>query len=261
MSHGMDPARRPRPLPRRRSTRRYPLVLAAACLLTAVLGGATILLSKESFRGIAAEKGHYGPTGAVTMTSKSTSGKEGTKCRGDFRAADGRVRGVRVHHSGPCRQGRRVQARLVDMKGRTIPWPLRQEDEAWVKGTGSYDLLFGPLLGLLFTLPCAAGTWYLRKEWRQEVRLSHAETEQGGRLLTAHEAAVYLRIRGDEFPHFLRTGWLRPADLAHTIAGTLDLYRQRDLDALLAHPHIDWPAVRAASNQRSSPLAGLPPRD
>jgi hypothetical protein len=234
----------------------YPALFVFTSLLFALFGVAAVLVTKESYRSIAAEHGLYGTPGTVTMTTEVDSSRGGTECWGDFRTADRSVHAdVEVHHSGPCVKGRQVPARLVDMKGRTIPWPMRERDEAWVEGSGSLNQLIGPLLFLLLTFPIAAGLWYLRREWRQEGRLRAAEAEGGGRLLTREEVVRYLRIRDYLFLHLVKADWLRPADRTRTIAGDLDLYQQRDLDALLANPEIDWAAVRATPKLRE-----LPPR-
>lgn len=83
-----------------------------------------------------------------------------------------------------------------------------------------------------------------------------------GRLRTADESAAYLRIRRSDLDHLVRAGLLGSVRLGYSAwdrrgRPTVPLYRTADLDALAAHPGIDWPAVRATRAGHRSPLAGL----
>ncbi len=86
-----------------------------------------------------------------------------------------------------------------------------------------------------------------------------------GRLYTADEAAEYLRVRRSDLDHLTRAGWL--TEVTRVRSGwqrkreypAVPLFRAGDLDVLLAHPAIDWDAVRATPRGRPSPLAQLGP--
>jgi hypothetical protein len=93
-----------------------------------------------------------------------------------------------------------------------------------------------------------------------------ADARRCGRMRVTGEAAAYLRIRRSDVTHLVRAGLLTPARWGYSIhqprgtrrVPTVALYRQADLDAVLAAPGIDWDAVRATPPRRPSPLAQLP---
>jgi len=84
-----------------------------------------------------------------------------------------------------------------------------------------------------------------------------------GRLFMRDEAAEYLRVRRSDLDHLLRAGLLTPATWvllswrSRKAPPDVPLIRVGDLDALLAHPAIDWAAVRSTRAGRRSPLADL----
>ncbi len=89
-----------------------------------------------------------------------------------------------------------------------------------------------------------------------------AEQVRVDRLLTTHQAAEYLEIRGTDFKYLIA------ADLAvpHTYTWvevtryrdvSVPLYRVGDLEALREHPLIDWEEVRAVKPGAVSPLRQL----
>lgn len=87
-----------------------------------------------------------------------------------------------------------------------------------------------------------------------------------GRLLTTVEVAGHLRVRRSDVDHLVRVRWLQP--VTHVRSGwqrkrdnpLVALFRVGDLEVLLAHPGIDWDAVRSTPRGRRSPLAQLSPR-
>ncbi|MEV6100659.1 hypothetical protein [Nocardia sp. NPDC051981] len=84
-----------------------------------------------------------------------------------------------------------------------------------------------------------------------------------GRLYTLDEAAEYLRVRASDLRHLVTAAWLEPVKHGRSSwqrrsqAPNVALYRAADLDALAAHPDIDWDAVRVTAAGRPSPLARL----
>ncbi|UKD50738.1 hypothetical protein L3Q65_00290 (plasmid) [Amycolatopsis sp. FU40] len=86
-----------------------------------------------------------------------------------------------------------------------------------------------------------------------------------GRLHTADGAAEYLRVRRSDFDHLTRSGWLTEVTRVRSRrqrsreSPAVPLFRTGDLDVLLAHPAIDWDAVRSTPRGRPSPLAQLGP--
>jgi hypothetical protein len=84
-----------------------------------------------------------------------------------------------------------------------------------------------------------------------------------GRLLTRDEAARHLRIRLSDLGHLTGAQWLEPVTWVRSSwqrrrsAPQVPLFRSADLSVLLAHPAIDWDAVRATPAGRPSPLARL----
>ncbi|MEU8762719.1 hypothetical protein [Streptomyces sp. NPDC048659] len=84
-----------------------------------------------------------------------------------------------------------------------------------------------------------------------------------GQLLTRDRATHYLGIRDSDFTHLTRAGLLLPAVHVRSshqprrAAPSVPLYRLGDLDVLLAHPAIDWHAVRATPKGHRSALARL----
>lgn len=85
-----------------------------------------------------------------------------------------------------------------------------------------------------------------------------------GRLLTRDDVARYLHVRRSDVEHLLRNNWLEPviwvrgARQRRRERPAVPLFRAADLDALLAHPKIDWDHVRATPDGKPSPLATLP---
>jgi hypothetical protein len=84
-----------------------------------------------------------------------------------------------------------------------------------------------------------------------------------GRLLKRNEPAGYLKVRLSDVGHLVRSGWLEPVTW---VRGSwqrrrdypnVPLFRTADLEVLLAHPGIDWDAVRATPAGRPSQLAAL----
>jgi hypothetical protein len=79
-----------------------------------------------------------------------------------------------------------------------------------------------------------------------------------GRRQNSEQAAGYLQIRRVDFDHLVRAerikscGWYWGQWSSKVL-----LFRTGDLDALLADPAYDWPAVRATPRGRPSPLAAL----
>jgi hypothetical protein len=83
-----------------------------------------------------------------------------------------------------------------------------------------------------------------------------------GRLMMTDPAAAYLGCRPSDFGHLVRAHWIEPAKWVHgewdrRDHPTVALYRKHDLDVLLAHPAIDWDAVRAVPKGGRSPFASL----
>ncbi len=87
-----------------------------------------------------------------------------------------------------------------------------------------------------------------------------------GRLLTRDEAARHLQIRPSDIGHLISARWLEPVTWVRSSwqrrrsAPEVPLFRVADLDILLAHPAIDWGAVRSTPAGRPSPLARLTAR-
>ncbi|MEU8764623.1 hypothetical protein [Streptomyces sp. NPDC048659] len=84
-----------------------------------------------------------------------------------------------------------------------------------------------------------------------------------GRLLDRHTAAHHLGIRDSDLAHLTRARWLltafhvRSGHQPRRAAPSVPLYRLDYLDALLAHPAIDWDTVQATPKGRASVLARL----
>jgi hypothetical protein len=84
-----------------------------------------------------------------------------------------------------------------------------------------------------------------------------------GQLLTRDKAARYLRIRLSDISHLIDVQWLEPVTWVRSgwqrrrSAPQVPLFRRGDLDVLLAHPAIDWRAVRETPAGRPSPLSAL----
>jgi hypothetical protein len=82
-----------------------------------------------------------------------------------------------------------------------------------------------------------------------------------GRLLTRDQAARYLRIRPSDIGHLIDAHWLEPVTWVHSSwqrrrsAPQVPLLRAADLDVLLAHPAINWDAVRSTPAGRPSGCA------
>ncbi|MFB7619269.1 hypothetical protein [Kitasatospora sp. NPDC056181] len=89
---------------------------------------------------------------------------------------------------------------------------------------------------------------------------------EAGRLHTRAQAAGYLRCREADFEHLVRAGWVEPVTWVRSgwqrrrDYPAVPLFRRGDLDVLLAHPGIDWEAVRATPKGRPSQLARLTTR-
>ncbi|MFI0901824.1 hypothetical protein [Streptomyces sp. NPDC020983] len=94
-------------------------------------------------------------------------------------------------------------------------------------------------------------------------RRALAAAAASGRLHTKDSAAGYLRVRPADVEHLVRAGWLTEVHRVHSsyqprkAAPAVALFRQGDLDVLLAHPAIDWDDVRATPKGRPSALAKL----
>lgn len=87
-----------------------------------------------------------------------------------------------------------------------------------------------------------------------------------GCLLTRDQVAGYLGVRRPDVEHLVRAQWLEPVTWVRSgwqrrrDAPEVPLFRVADVDVLLAHPSIDWDAVRATPAGRPSPLATFSPR-
>ena len=84
-----------------------------------------------------------------------------------------------------------------------------------------------------------------------------------GRLLSREGVRDYLRVRRVDVEHLVRAHWLEPVAWVHSRwqrrseSPTVALFRVGDLDAVLAHPAIDWDQVRATPAGKPSALARL----
>lgn len=90
-----------------------------------------------------------------------------------------------------------------------------------------------------------------------------AAAARTGRQRNRAAVAHYLKIRACDVEHLVASGWLKPIVWVRSWQRKRDtpevpLFRTGDLDILLEHPAIDWPAVRATPRGRPSPLANLP---
>lgn len=91
-----------------------------------------------------------------------------------------------------------------------------------------------------------------------------AEAAHTGRQQDRTSATAYLEVRPTDLEHLIRAGLLKACTRVHSgwqrrrEAPAVPLFRTGDLDTLLTHPAIDWPAVRATPPGRRSPLAKLP---
>ncbi|MET8704295.1 hypothetical protein ABZW10_36400 [Kitasatospora sp. NPDC004723] len=89
---------------------------------------------------------------------------------------------------------------------------------------------------------------------------------ESGRLYTRVQAAGYLRVREADFAHLVRSGWVEPVTWVRSgwqrrrEVPAVALFRQGDLEVLLAHPGIDWDEVRRTPKGRPSQLARLTTR-
>jgi hypothetical protein len=87
-----------------------------------------------------------------------------------------------------------------------------------------------------------------------------------GRLLTRDQVSEYLLVRASDVEHLIRSRWLEPVTRVRSgwqrrrSSPAVPLFRAGDLDVLLAHPAIDWDAVRYTPKGRPSPLAALTAR-
>jgi hypothetical protein len=80
-----------------------------------------------------------------------------------------------------------------------------------------------------------------------------------GRRLTSEQAADHMGIRRPDFEHLVRAGRVRKVGgYRGQWSSWVLLFRVGDLDALLADPAYDWPAIRATPRGRPSVLAKLP---
>jgi hypothetical protein len=81
-----------------------------------------------------------------------------------------------------------------------------------------------------------------------------------GQLFTTDQAVSHLRIRRSDFGWLLKLGLLAPAHWGHSrhsSAANVALYREADLERLLADDRIDWDEVRSVPSGGRSVLAGL----
>lgn len=91
-----------------------------------------------------------------------------------------------------------------------------------------------------------------------------AAAEHTGRQRDRAAVARYLKVRASDVEHLIDSNWLQPITWVHSSwqrrreAPAVPLFRTGDLDVLLEHPEIDWPAVRSTPRGRPSPLAKLP---
>lgn len=86
-----------------------------------------------------------------------------------------------------------------------------------------------------------------------------------GELRTTDGAAAWMEVRRSVVDRLVDQRWLRPVKMADNPhrsrragAGTVALYRTGDLAAVLSHPGIDWPAVRATPRGGRAPLPTEP---
>lgn len=80
-----------------------------------------------------------------------------------------------------------------------------------------------------------------------------------GAQLNTDAAAKYMKIRRLDFEHLFRAGRIKAVgEYRGQWKSWVMLWRRGDLDALLADPAYDWPAIRATPKGRPSVLAKLP---
>lgn len=79
-----------------------------------------------------------------------------------------------------------------------------------------------------------------------------------GAQLNSDQAAAYMEIRRPDFDHLFRAVRIKAVgSYKGQWNSTVLVFRRGDLDALLADPAYDWPAIRATPRGRPSPLAKL----